>query len=535
MHPRSHESPFRRLVVIVAAFSLLPLATRAEPRHALIMGAWEYTDPTYPSLPSVGGQSDVNRMKTTLEVLGFAVTVVTNPTLKTAKKAVDDFGAVIKAQPGTALFYFTGHGSEYDGKNFLIPTGTEISSNRDLDDEALSANRVLARMEESGGSVNIVFLDCCRNGLSMSGGRELAPMKAEGTFIGYATRSGKTAQTTRSGSLYTNALVKHLTRPGISIADMHTLVVKEVKAQDPTQNPAQYSELDDLFYFRASSATQVAKIEPSSVPTLADPPKAATPASASKERPFENMLGMKFVPVVNYQGGKKVLFSVWETRRQDYEAYASANSGVDGEWKAVEYKGVPVGQGNDHPVVNVSWEDAIAFAVWLTQRERAAGRIGADDEYRLPTDVEWSYAVGIGEKEEVGGTPESKDAKLEGIYPWGTVFPPPAGSGNYADSAAKAKNIGFGYIEGYTDGYATTAEVGSFEANRYGVYDLGGNVWEWCADWYNAEQKYRVLRGGSWNVYAPSFLLSSYRGFGRPGSRSDSSGFRVVLVVGSGG
>ena len=233
------------LSVLVLGFGIL----HAEPRHALVVGTWDYDDPTYPPLPAKGGAADVAKMKEALTSLGFTVSVVTNPSLKAAKKAVDDFGAVIKKEPGTALFYFTGHGSEYDGKNFLIPTGTTIRSNRDLDDEALSANRVLARMEESGGAVNIVFLDCCRNSLSMAGGDGMAPMKVKGSFIGYATRSGKTAQTTTSGSYYTSALVKHLGTPGLSIDDMHTLVVKDVKAADPSQNPGKYSELDELFYF----------------------------------------------------------------------------------------------------------------------------------------------------------------------------------------------------------------------------------------------------------------------------------------------
>ena len=519
------------------------------------MGAWNYSDATFPALPEKGIHGDLTRMKDKLESLGFAVTMVENPNLKQATKAVDEFGATLKSKGGTSLFYFTGHGAEHEGRNYLVPVGTNIVEPADLPVGALSADRVLARMESSGIKVNLVFLDCCRNSLTKSGGETgLAAMSAKGALIGYATRSGDVADTTVAGSPYTNALLAHLGDPGISLPDMHTLVTGDLARKGSQRRPGQYVDLGDIYHLVPVSLakqdngeiqrmreelerlrrSQMTKPVPG-VPTLADPPKAATPASASKERPFVNMLGMKFVPVVNYKGGKKVLFSIWETRRQDYEAYASANSGVDSEWKAAEFSGVPVGQGDEHPVVNVSWEDATAFAVWLTQRERVYGRIGANDEYRLPTDEEWSYAVGIGGQEEAGGTPEAKDGKVAGVYPWGTVFPPPAGSGNYPDSAAKVKNTGFSYIEGYTDGYATTAEVGSFEANRCGVYDLGGNVWEWCADWYNGEQKYRVLRGGSWYNDDPSNLLSSDRGNVQPGLRLGNYGFRVVLVVGSGG
>ena len=81
--------------------------------------------------------------------------------------------------------------------------------------------------------------------------------------------------------------------------------------------------------------------------------------------PFTNTLGMKFVPVP----GTKALFSIWDTRVKDYEAYAKAQEAagkrVNGSWKGQMYEGVPVGHEPDHPVVSVSWEDAQAFCQWL--------------------------------------------------------------------------------------------------------------------------------------------------------------------------
>ena len=86
-------------------------------------------------------------------------------------------------------------------------------------------------------------------------------------------------------------------------------------------------------------------------------------------------------------------------------------------WKKIEAYGVPVSAGDDHPVVNVNWEDSVAFCDWLSKKE---GKV-----YRLPTDREWSYAVGIGTKEEKRLTPEKLDAKLKEMYPWGKTWPPP--------------------------------------------------------------------------------------------------------------
>ena len=233
---------------------------------------------------------------------------------------------------------------------------------------------------------------------------------------------------------------------------------------------------------------------------------------------FVNTLGMKFAPVP----GTEVQFCIWETRVQDYAAYAKA-SGVEPEKASFE-------QGPTHPAVNVSWDDAQAFCKWLTAKERAAGLIGPNQSYRLPTDAEWSKAVGL--PEETGDTPGDKSMEIKDVWPWGTSWPPPKGAGNYADKTLKNQNDKATVIDGYDDGYAYTAPVGSFKANKFRLYDLGGNAWEWCEDWYDKEKKYRVLRGGSWNLNDPDDLLSSYRNYSTPDNRYNFFGFRCVLVGG---
>jgi formylglycine-generating enzyme required for sulfatase activity len=230
-----------------------------------------------------------------------------------------------------------------------------------------------------------------------------------------------------------------------------------------------------------------------------------------------NSLGMKFVEVP----GKKVLMCIHETRKGDYAAYAKESPKIDMSWKKIEAYGVPVSEGDDHPVVNVNWEDSVAFCEWLSKKE---GKV-----YRLPTDREWSYAVGIGTKEKKGLTPEKLDAKLKEIYPWGKTWPPPTGVANLADTAGASKIPGLAVVPGYTDGFATTAPVMSFKPNKLGLYDLSGNVWEWCEDWYNPLRREKVLRGGSWG-YDPLSLLSSDRLYHAPSTRDMYRGFRCVLV-----
>jgi len=246
--------------------------------------------------------------------------------------------------------------------------------------------------------------------------------------------------------------------------------------------------------------------------------------------PWENSLGMKFVPVP----GTNVLFCIWETRVQDFEAFVTATGYNAGQgWRdpgAVQSYAAGFTQTPLHPVVNVSWHDAVAFCRWLTEKEQAAGKLSTG-EFRLPTDAEWSLAVGL--PPESGATPEDKNGKIPNVYPWGTGYPPPEGSGNYSSEGDGWYANRPVKIDGYTDGARFTAKVGSYTANRLGIYDLGGNVWEWCGDWFNADRTDRAIRGASFNQSVPGFLLSSLHGRKPPGVREYNLGFRCVVTVGA--
>ncbi len=236
---------------------------------------------------------------------------------------------------------------------------------------------------------------------------------------------------------------------------------------------------------------------------------------------FTNSLGMKFVPVPD----ANIMTCIHETRKQDYAAFASENPDADSSWKAPATKeGVLVSDADDHPVVMVNWSDAVAFCAWLSKKE--------NKEYRLPSDREWSLAVGIGRDEKDGETPQTLNAKVRDEYPWGKKWPLPKDSGNYADLSTKSRLPDYQTISEYTDGFPTTAPVMKFKPNKIGIYDLGGNVWEWTQDWFNGENRERVLRGASWYYREEGGLLSSYRSRRSPVDRNLYCGFRCVIVSG---
>jgi formylglycine-generating enzyme required for sulfatase activity len=517
---------------VLALFSVLSLvlvisATAQEnlPRTALVMGVGDYGGAkfkggTIPNLPGITS-ADLTGMEAKLKSLGFSVTTVANPTLSEAKEAVDIFSSRIKANPGVSLFYFSGHGGEYEGKNYLIPRGANVGSKADLSDEALSAQRVLNGMEESGAQVNLMFLDCCREDLGKSvGGAEMAPLKAKGSFIGFATRSGDFADPGEEGSPYTRFLLKHLDRPGLSVADMYSLVIGEVKDYSKRvlgeeRRPGFYSELDAPFYLvpvkftpggaPATSVMSEAEIERRALEKAGElaakmasetamrntpspsPERPTMPNSALQPLPpksFSNSLGMKFVPLP----GTKVMMCIHETRNKDYAAFASSQADVRRTWTAAARQGR-----DDHPVVFVKLEEAEAFCQWLTAKE---GKV-----YRLPKDDEWSAAAGLSE------------------FPWGDSFPPTSKDGNYDKGLVN-------------DGFEKTAPVMSFRCNELGLYDLGGNVWEICT---GGEAGTTVARGGSWRHNLPrEVYISSFRMPCAAANYDEDFGFRIVMLLGQG-
>jgi len=177
-------------------------------------------------------------------------------------------------------------------------------------------------------------------------------------------------------------------------------------------------------------------------------------------------------------------------------------------------------QEDNHPVVNVTWNDAIAFCQWLGKKE--------DKKYRLPTEAEWEYACRAGTtgRYHFGDNPEEllkvanmNDEKTAHVFPKWSAYAIPG-----------------------SDGYEFTAPVGKFLPNKFGLHDMHGNVWEWCSDWYGEDYyanspaedpkgpetgRVRIRRGGSWHSWG-LYVRSAFRNWNTPQTRYVLVGFRVV-------
>ena len=520
-----------------------------EQRVALVIG-----NSAYKVSPLKNPANDAEDIAKALRGLGFQVTLKQNQGRDGMAQAIRAFGNQLK-QGGTGLFYYAGHGMQVKGKNFLIPVDANIESEDEVPYRSIDANELLAKMEFARNRVNLVILDACRNnpfGRSFrSASQGLAQMDAPvGTLVAFATAPGSVAAdgTGRNG-LYTQHLLASMNQPGLKIEDVFKRVRQGVrKSSGDKQVPWENTSLEGDFYFKPGAASATA--DPAAIELVywdsikdsqsaddykaylkkypnglfADiakrralsPPKPATsavvsiaPTAATKPKPepaavastpwTDPVTGMEFVwiPKGCFQMGSP-----------DYEKDRRSNERrhevcVDGYWMGKyevtnsQYKKFRPDHNADDklPVVNVSWQDAMHFAQWLSEK--------SGKKIRLPTEAEWEYAARAG---------------TSSAYFWGDSWD---AHHNFTSTDSKKP-------------------VGSHQPNAFGLYDMLGNVWERTASPYDEaytggekrvatkdEGGYRAFRGGSWTDF-PNLVRSAHRGRDWPVDRRVDAGFRLA-------
>ncbi len=499
--------------------------------------------------------NDARAVAKVLEELSFEVTLRENLDQKQMKREIQAFGEKLQ-EGGVGLFYFAGHGIQTNGRNYLIPVGAAIEHEKQVEYEAVDMGAVLSEMDFAHARMNIVIIDACRDNpfarsfRSMSQG--LASMDAPtGTLIAYATAPGSVANDgPGENGVYTGELIKAMVQPGLKIEDVFKQVRSAVReATGGRQVPWESSSLEGDFYFLRPGPqlpVQATSTPPRPGPAAELERSAAGPAeeqAARGERPVrtlktwkEPVTGLVFVWV---PGGCFLMGSPKSEKDRSEDEGPVHEVCLDGFWMGQtavtnaqfrqfqkDHDSRDVAghslNGDGQPAVFVSWVDANNFSQWL------AGRNGGQYNFRLPTEAEYEYACRAGS---------------EASRYWGDDLGRACIYENVADYTAE-RQFAIRPVHECDDGYAATAPVGSFRPNAFGLFDMLGNVMEWCSDVYGVDSyvrhdrnnpqynnesmgQSRVIRGGCWRGSTASVRCAA-RGSALPNSTRDDLGFRIV-------
>lgn len=565
------------LFALFVLAALLP--TRAADRIAFVVGVDTYTK-LPPEAQLKVAVSDAERMAGTLEALDppFDVTLLKDTDWKSAQEQFDTFLSWAK-DAECALVYFAGHGIEYHGENFLLVKDTDVADissdvermKRRLSTAAVSLQGWVDSLDSTRAQVKLVILDCCRDNPLKSedgagsrsvvgGSRGLAQVTPpSGTLISYSADAGQQA----NDGLFTEVLTNNLKAPGLNIVKVFAKTREEVReiseswaAEDaarglspqfrrPRHEPAEYNKLNlagtDFTFTRglrvAGTGGATAQMTEAEIERRAREMAAKLVAESMKNQPATlaktDPVPAPAFPVSRGMEGSRAgevrefggIEMVWcppgeflmgspasEANRQDDETqhrvtltkgfWLAKTETTQGQWRTVTGENRSNFKGDNLPVEAVSWDDVQG---WLRE-VNSQNTLPSGWKWALPSEAQWEYACRAGTT---------------------TMF-----AGDLDEMAWYSSNSG-----------SKTNPVGTKKANEWGLHDMHGNVWEWCADTWGGDYASgaatdptgsgsglrRVLRGGSWDRDAQR-CRSALRFNYSPDSRSLILGFRPAAV-----
>jgi formylglycine-generating enzyme required for sulfatase activity len=528
-------------------------------KFALLIGVGEYQSSELQNLEAA--ILDVKAIEQVLvdpAIADFAqsdVVVLLNPDSQEMREAIERL-FIDRRKDDLVLLYFSGHAMVDDSGKFHLASAR--TNKRMLNSTAIPATFVHGLMEGSRSHRQVLILDSCFSGAFAKG------MRAKGEAVNLQTQlggKGKAVLTSASAtnysfeqaesglSIYTRYLVEGL-RTGradldedgwISVGELHEFVKRKVQEVVPAMQPKIYAMEEGYRILLAKailpspSLNSQLPIDPTPDFQLTIDRYTATIHYFTEDLGENVTLDMVLISSGSFEMGSPEN----ELERQENEGpqhtvnvptfFMGSTSVTQAQWRSIsqlpkvkidlkinpsEYKGY------ERPVEMVSWDDAIEFCARLS---KLTGR-----KYRLPTEAEWEYACRAGTTTpfSFGETIDSEVAnyQAEDEEIGETVYPGKYGQGR------------FGKYHG------ETTPVKTFHANKWGLYDMHGNVCEWCQDESpnsyvdsprdagtreNSQDTYHIIRGGSWSHY-PGACRSAYRLPKEDTSRFNIIGFRVV-------
>jgi hypothetical protein len=266
-----------RAAALLATLSLAQ-AQAPEARTALVVGNADYSFG-----PLRNPVNDAEAMAKSLKAAGFDVTIETDADHAKLEKALQAFGGELKAKGGVGLFYFSGHGAQISGENYLLPTGDEIADIDDVKTRSLTATEIVDAMDAAHNNLNIVILDACRtNPIDPSGTHGLSRIDSSASlFVSYATSPGAVAfDGDGNNSPYAKYLSQSIAAPNLSIEDTFKRTLKGVYVDTHgEQTPWISSTFFGDFVFRPNDASA--------------PPSASSPPPAQSASPSDIQSGLQ--------------------------------------------------------------------------------------------------------------------------------------------------------------------------------------------------------------------------------------------------
>jgi hypothetical protein len=322
----------------------------AKERIALVIG-----NSGYESAPLRNPVNDARSMAAVLRRFGFQVSKLENATQQEMDEAITTFGQSLR-RGAVGLFYFSGHGMQVNGENYLIPVDANITTESAVRYKAVNAGLILAQMEDADNPMNVLILDACRNNpferSFRSSSTGLAQMDApSGTFISYATAPGSVASDgTGSNGLFTEQLVKHLRTPGLKIEEVFKKVRADVQVKSSDQQtPWESSSLVGEFYFntegiqlaqgqQAPIIQQIPVIQAAPVAQIAPDEEIWDSIKYSKDsQDFKNFL--KSFPNSKYSGSAKFKINQIENKEsKDTSTFDSKETSSKDWFVGVDHK-----------------------------------------------------------------------------------------------------------------------------------------------------------------------------------------------------
>jgi len=528
----------KRAVSLLVIF-LFSTVIWAQNRYALVIGNANYPNDR-DKLPNA--INDTNDISAALKKLGYEVILKQNLGRLDMVKEVEDFVARLRNNVNSeGFFWYAGHGIEFDGEGYLLPLDADMRSEIRVKNTSYRLIELTNSLNKVRNKANVLVLDACRVPPNIGSVQQRStgdisrviksiPQIQADLMVIYSTAPGTTADDGNGrNSPFAEAFLKNINEAVPFTTVTARISIDTFNLTYNRQRPLTSGSFADEYYSLNPVGVTPSPHSPANMVRIEG--GMFSMGSPSNEPGRSNDEALHRVTVSAFYIGK------YQVTQAEYEAVMGTNPS--------KYKGANL------PVENVSWYDAVEYCNRLSQREGLTPAYTIDKSrsdpnnkneyddirwlvilnpnangYRLPTEAEWEYAC------RAGTTTRFWSGNNETTL---------SGKANVADLTAKEKYPDWTWtIVNIHDGYAETSPVGIFAPNQWGLYDMHGNVWEWCWDWYDDYKSkaqinpmgavsgaYRVIRGGSWFNYAAD-VRSAFRNSYNPSDKYINIGFRLV-------